>query len=136
MNIGIIGYSAQKFDEHEATQILDALLQPYYGLSDVTIISGLTDLGIPAIAYRLAANNGLTTGGIACAKATHYDCFPCDWVNIIGDDWGYESKSFLNILDLLIRVGGGKQSLAEVNLAKAIGIPVIERELPTLIQNL
>ncbi len=48
---------------------------------------------------------------------------------MIGDEWGDESEKFLDSIDVLVRIGGGKQSMAEVKKAKEMGIKVIEHEL-------
>jgi hypothetical protein len=48
---------------------------------------------------------------------------------IVGDNWGDESKTFLDSIDMLVRVGGGKQSLEECNEAKKQGIKVVEYDL-------
>jgi hypothetical protein len=47
----------------------------------------------------------------------------------VGEQWGDESAAFLAAIDVLIRIGGGPQSLAEAARAKELGIRVIEREL-------
>jgi hypothetical protein len=141
MRVGVVGYSAQKFDNDEAIGLLNQALSEAVSLclskdlyqvdwkEEITIVSGLTDLGIPAIAYEFAMVNGAPTMGIACAKAKEYECFPCDRVHIVGENWGDESESFLAAIDVLIRIGGGKQSLAECDRAKDLGIAVFEKEL-------
>lgn len=131
MKIGVIGYSAQRFDKDLANKILLEVLSPYAS-EPVELISGLTDIGIPALAYRIAESFGWTTAGIACSKASAYTCFPVDRRQIVGDNWGDESKAFLGQLDLLVRVGGGNQSFKEIESAKQAGIGCIEHELPIL----
>jgi hypothetical protein len=112
--IGIVGYSGTKFDKGQAKAILkEALALRAVQHPDCSVVSGLTDLGIPALAYREAAELGMRTVGIACKKAQDYDCYPCDDVVIEGNDWGDESETFLSSIDELIKVGGGKQSIAE-----------------------
>lgn len=130
MKIGIVGYSSQSFDQAKATQLLiKALLEDIGVDQNTVIVSGYTDLGIPNLAYTLALIHGWKTVGIACAKAKDYECFPCDEVQIVGENWGEESETFLNYIDVLVRVGGGKQSFAEVKRAKELGIPTFEYEL-------
>lgn len=119
LKIGVVGYSAQSFDERSARQLIhNALsgiaLDHHVKFSDLEIVSGLTNLGIPALAYGWAAAAGTWTTGIACSKAHDYECFPVDHTIIVGDDWSDESETFLNYIDVLVRVGGGKQSHAEV----------------------
>ena len=67
--------------------------------------------------------------GIACEKAKEYDLFPVDKKIIVGKEWGDESETLLNNIDVLVRIGGGKQSLREVKQFQETGKPVIEHEL-------
>jgi hypothetical protein len=138
MRIGVVGWTNPGFDREMAeahliaTITMQALnLKPgeQIGDRDVTIVSGLTTLGVPGIAYELASKWGCKTIGVACAKAHDHDCHPCDFVHIVGEQWGDESAAFLAAIDVLIRIGGGPQSLAEAARAKELGIRVIEREL-------
>ena len=56
MRIGVIGYSAQKFDEDEALKLInkafDKISSDHHLV--ISVVSGWTNLGIPAIAYREA----------------------------------------------------------------------------------
>lgn len=139
--IGIMGYSPPNtFDTVKADRMLKAgLVRVQTQLSNagmqiagVVIVSGWTNLGMPAVAYAMAARNKLITAGIACAKRKDFDCYPCMIQIEAGHDWGDESPTFLQYCDAFIRVGGGKQSLAECAAAKKLGKPVIEYELPVL----
>jgi len=93
----------------------------------------LTDTGIPALAYREAVSRNWRTVGVACLKARQYACFPVDKTIIVGEEWGDESATFLDSLDVLIKVGGGKQAIAETNAFKERRKPVLEYQLPRLI---
>jgi hypothetical protein len=131
-NIGVVGYSSGKFNEKQARLLVELTLS--YVVSQrpgSKIVSGLTDLGIPKLAYEFAQRNGLETVGVACSKAEEYDCFPVDEKIIVGDEWGDESNTFLTMCDVLIRVGGGKQSLEEVETFRTMKplAVVIELEL-------
>jgi len=112
--LGVIGYSGTPFDEKEGRGILKreislrAIHHP-----DLEIVSGLTAIGIPKLAYQVAVDLGLRTVGIACSKAHEYDCWPCDEIVIMGNEWGAESTIFLSSIHEMIKVGGGKQSAAE-----------------------
>ena len=118
MKIGVIGYSPQKFDESKAKKLILQGMEEM-GFQDTdSIVSGLTNIGIPKIAYQLAKEHGLETVGIACKLATDYECYPVDKKIIIGDVWGDESQTFLNYIDVLIKVGGGKQSEQEFSKFK------------------
>lgn len=131
MRVGVIGYSAQKFDERIGNLFVEGALNTRRAKSqqELIVVSGYTNLGIPKLAYEYAKEFGYKTIGIACSKATDYECFPCDRVHIIGDNWGDESETFLASIDVLVRIGGGNQSLQECQRAKDLGIPVIEYEL-------
>lgn len=98
-------------------------LHGYSGKID--IVSGLTDVGIPGIAYHLVTSGRINkdafgkTVGIACAKAKDYPRFPVDEKHIIGSEWGDESEFFVDYIDALVRIGGGEQSHREVALFKS-----------------
>ena len=84
------------------------------------------------MAYRIARHKSIKTAGVACSDAKNYDCFDCDRVEVVGDNWGDESETFISQLDALVRVGGGPQSMREVEMAVARGIPVYQRELEAI----
>lgn len=139
IKIGLVGYSDKKFDKELAkklTQIglLEAVNrnQEGYNPDEICLVSGLTNIGIPAIGYAFAEEMGWKTVGIACKKASDYECFDVDEKIIVGDEWGDESKTFLDYIDVLVRIGGGKQSLAEEKQAKEKGYEVYPFELPLL----
>ncbi len=132
--VGIVGYSARKFDKKKALGFLREAfdeLRRKHG-KNVMIVSGLTDLGIPALAYREAVKRGWKTSGIACVKAEKYDIFDVDEKIIVGKEWGDESQTFIDSIDQLIRIGGGKQSLKETKIAASQGLPTREYELEEL----
>jgi len=136
LKIGVVGYSGKPFDKVIAKALL-LIGFKVSGAEDkdadkVIVVSGLTDLGIPSIAYNIAKERGWKTSGIACKKAAEYDKFPCDEEKIIGEDWGDESETFLNSIDVLIRVGGGEQSMKEVKRAKEMKLQVFEYDLPIM----
>jgi len=127
--LGIMGYSAQEFDKGLAEQYIRQHFSELGNDIDIEIVSGLTNIGIPAIAYRVAKEMGFTTTGIACSKAEKYECFPCDQVKIIGNNWGDESSTFLSYCDSFLRVGGGEQTKKETADAKALGKTIKEYDL-------
>ncbi len=130
MNIGIIGYSIQKFNEKKAREMINNIYDSFEKhIDNLVIVSGLTDLGIPKIAYEEAVKRNYKTIGIACQKAKEYELFPVDEKIIIGEEWGDESNTFLKYIDILIKIGGGEQSKKEVEQAKENGIKVYEFKL-------
>lgn len=135
MRIGIVGYSSGKFDEEKAKILLQIgfdYLETISEFDELEVVSGLTNVGIPGLAYEIAASMGVRTVGIACSKAGEYPCFPVDEEIIVGSEWGDESETFIDYIDCLIRVGGGEQSLKEVSSfrKKKPQAPIIEMELP------
>lgn len=135
--IGVVGYSSAYFDRTEGRKLLEGLIKEAKkdcpNDHKISIVSGLTNLGIPAIAYQIAADEGYHTVGYACSEAEKFACYPVDTKHIIGTDWGDESEEFLSNIDALIRVGGGKQSKEETAKAKKQELPIFEEELPEMV---
>lgn len=134
MRIGVIGYSAQSFDEDKARKLLKEAINnelKRYGLSrhDIEIVSGLSNIGIPKIAYEIAKDNTIKTVGIAPREVFNYDLFPVDEQMIVGKTFGEESEYFLNYIDMLIKCGGGKQSEREAQMAEVMGKPIVNINL-------
>ncbi len=134
LKIGVVGYSNLLFDMQEAEEIIrdayDKISAGNPGFQ-VIIVSGLTNLGIPAVAYKEAVTRGWKTIGIACSKAYEYELFPVNETIIVGNEWGEESPTFLDSIDVLVRVGGGKQSQQETQIFKGTGKLTLEYELAT-----
>lgn len=130
ISVGVIGYSEQDFNRGKAKQHLsdafDKVQEEFSG--NPTIVSGLTNLGIPKLAYQEATNRGWSTVGIACKKAEEYELYPVDKTIINRDEWeewGDESDAFLSRINVLIRVGGGSQTKDEIAKARNRGIKVV-----------
>lgn len=135
LKIGVVGYFSQAFDEAKAYTLLESAIREIskkIKKGNIIIASGLTNAGMNKVAYDLAEDYGYLTAGIACAKSEKGDNRRCDIVKISGNDWGDESHCLIDFCDAIIRVGGGKQSLKEVRMAKEAGKLVIEHELPAL----
>jgi hypothetical protein len=122
INVGIVGYSATSFNEAKAEEVLNRvyswLLDNYSEDYKIRIVSGLTNIGVPKIAYALAKKKDWETVGIACKEAENYELFPVTKKIIVGDAWGDESATFIKYIDMIIRIGGGKQSHTEINMFK------------------
>lgn len=59
-----------------------------------------------------------------------YIWFPVSSVTLVGSNWGDETESFLNSINILVRIGGGKQSMREVEMTKKMRrIDIIEYDL-------
>lgn len=136
LRIGVMGYSSQKFNVEEARRLIsksfDELSKECQDC-EISVVSGYTKLGIPALAYEEAVRRGWGTVGVACEKANDYEVFPCDEIYIVGKNWGDESPFFLNKCHVFVRIGGGKQSHREAEQAKAMGKQVFEYELEALL---
>ena len=135
MKVGLIGYSGQKFDQEKALEHISEafnIVEDLFGDDGHMLVSGLTDIGIPWLGYREADMRGWCLVGVACAKAKDYPCYHVHKEIIIGDNWGDESTTFINMLDVIIRVGGGKQSQQEIEMARSLGIMTIEYELESI----
>lgn len=132
INIGLVGYSSQKFDEDEAKDLIkeafDWVEEEYKGKT-FCVVSGLTDMGIPALGYREADKRGWTTTGVAPEASKEFDYYDVDEIIIEGEDWGEESDKFLSMIDVFVKIGGGKQSKEEFSKAKEKGIKTWEGKL-------
>jgi len=130
--IGVVGYSDDKVFDHDIAKALLAIafdiIDKEY--SDVEIVSGLTDVGVPGMAYRMAEKREWKTVGLSAQEAKEYDCFDVDEEIIVGDKFGDESEDFIKTIECLVRIGGGDQSMKETEMAKKKGIKVYEYDLP------
>lgn len=133
IKIGVIGYSMQEFNKKKAIEYIKTafdFIEKQYSDVTKTVISGLTDLGIPALAYREAKRRNWRVEGIAYTKALDYIWYSVSNVTSVGSNWSDESETFLNAINILVRIGGGKQSMREVEMAKKMrGIDIIEYDL-------
>lgn len=123
MKIGIVGFSAPHFDKETARILLETKLQEIISGLDrnkIEIVSGYTNTGVPKIAYKIADSLGLTTVGFSAKKALKVGSgvYPVDKKFIVGKKFGDESEAFVTYIDILIRIGGGKQSRREVVMFK------------------
>jgi len=132
--IGVVGYSDdKKFDQTIAKALMAIALdivEKQFKSSQYELVSGLTSCGIPKIAYEMADANEWITVGLSAQEAKKYDCYDVDKEIIRGEKFGDESEYFIDYIDCLVRVGGGKQSIKETKMAKDKGLPVFEYDLP------
>src|SRR3989338_3040686 len=125
LRLGVAGYCSKNFDECEA---LSLVRQAYnevvrdFPAREIIVVSGLTNVGVLALAYTKAKTRAWKTRGIVCKKAYDFksNWFPVDEEPIVvGENWGDESETFVNSIDALIRIGGGPQSRREAEQAKS-----------------
>lgn len=159
VRIGVVGYCPPtNYDEEKALRCLEEAfnrIEIDFPKSNILIVSGVTNVGVLAQAYKLATERGFGTGGVACEKATHYDLFSTtERPVIVGQNWGDESTIFINGikeiaqvdpnkvaqysdhphygLDALIRIGVGPQSMREAEMMTKMGKVTYEFDLPKL----
>jgi hypothetical protein len=147
IRIGVVGFSRSQFDHDEARAALRACLDEVLaraGISpcDAELVSGLTNQGVPRLAYELAAALGMRTVGVSARQALRVRAgvYPVDERVIAGARFGDESAAFLARIDVLIRIGGGPQSRREAAAFRARlerdGLPIephlLEREVTWL----
>lgn len=125
LKIGVIGYSRPNIDEAQARTHLQACFKQFIVQANVErlqveIVSGLTNAGVPKVAYELAAQWQIKTVGISAREALQAKSgiFPVMKQMIIGQHFGDESAFFIHYIDCLVRVGGGEQSLKEIGMFK------------------
>lgn len=138
MNVGVVGYCPPtKFDEKEALRMICEAYDRVVAMApgqQISIVSGLTNVGVLKIAYDEAERRGWRKIGVACKKAMEHPLFPVDESVIVGDNWGDESKTFIDMLNAIIRIGTGAQSIRETEEVKRRGLPAFEYDLPALLQ--
>ncbi len=129
--VGVVGFSGswRHNPRRDAEQVAHAtllrLLQAARERTTPWCVSGATDLGVPALAYRAADALGLPTVGVTAAAARSYPLARLDHLVIVGRRFGDESSAFVDLCDELWMIGGGPQSEAEVRLAASMGKPIV-----------
>lgn len=122
VKIGVVGFSQRHFDQRAARdhlrRFIVALVERSAADEKPWLVSGLTNQGVPKLAYELARELGLRTVGISARQALRARAgqFPVDERMIVGARYGDESDAFIAYIDALVRVGGGPQSRREVEL--------------------
>lgn len=136
--VGVSGYFDQKFDEEEARELLEDALEDIEKeyldsgeYDDIIVVSGLTNYGMPKVAYQVADYKGYGTMGIAPQEVndTGYELYPVDEIIYSGESFGDEIERYIETIDVFVRVGGGAQTQMELELAEEEDISVIEYDL-------
>ncbi len=122
---GVVGFSRNQFDKKAAYQILNEVfqqIQTKHPHKTIEIVSGYTNSGVPKIAYELSDKYGFISVGFSAKQAlkVRSGVYPVKKVILKGDKFGDESEDFVQYIDALIRVGGGKQSRHETALFKQL----------------
>ncbi len=132
VRIGIIGFSDEK--KYKKQDAIDAVACSFANIhelfqdKEIYIVSGLTNVGIPKLAYEFAGDRKWKTVGIAPKEAEQYELFPVDEKIIVGEYFGDESEVFIDYIDVLVKIGGGKQSEKEAEMAKEQNIPIMNMD--------
>jgi predicted Rossmann-fold nucleotide-binding protein len=133
IKIGIVGFSNEtKFKKTDGIQAVKAAfdnIQALFNDKEIHIVSGLTNVGIPRLAYEQAVERKWKTVGIAPKEAEEYELFPVDEKIIVGKSFGDESEVFIDYIDVLVKLGGGYQSEKETEMANAQHIPVMNMDI-------
>ena len=122
---GIVGFSRNQFDKKAAYQILTDVFQKIkekHPDKIIEIVSGYTNSGVPKIAYELSDKFGFITVGFSAKQAlkVRSGVYEVKKVILKGEKFGDESEDFVQYIDALIRIGGGKQSRHETELFKKL----------------
>lgn len=132
INIGIVGFSDEskykKSDGEKAVLASFNNIAELFPDREIHIVSGLSNVGIPKLAYIEAVKRGWRTVGIAPREVEPCDSFPVDDVIIVGSKFGDESQTFIDYIAILVKIGGGKQSQKELQMAKDRGLLVMDME--------
>jgi hypothetical protein len=120
---GVVGFSRNQFDKKAARELLQHEFQKIkerHADTIIEIVSGYTNSGVPKIAYELADQFGFVTVGFSAKQALRVrsGVYPVQKKIIKGNRFGDESEAFIDYIDALIRIGGGKQSRHETELFK------------------
>jgi len=123
LKIGVVGFSRNQFDQQDAAQKLKHLITKIVENNEgknIELVSGLTNMGVPRLAYLLADELGLITVGFSAKQALRVRAgvYPVQKQIIVGQKFGDESDEFIQYIDVLVRIGGGKQSRHETELFK------------------
>tara|TARA_B100000508_G_C11447650_1_gene272288 strand:+ start:1071 stop:1499 length:429 start_codon:yes stop_codon:yes gene_type:complete len=134
VRVGLAGYCPpSKFDEDEAGHMItDAFnyIESQFPDHFVYLVSGWTNVGIPALGYAEATKRGWSTVGVASNKAFDFELFPVNHAYAVGKNWGDESERFLSEIECMIRIGGGEQSMRETAIVRERGQLTLEYNLP------
>lgn len=127
MAVGFVGYSVMEFDRDTASDVVSYVLD---GLpKDAVVVTGATNIGIPNMVVEMSKKRGLYTIGIMPKDGYKTGLSDVDELVIEGLHWGDESQKFIDMIDKLYAIGGGRQSTKEILMAEAKGIEVQVLEL-------
>jgi hypothetical protein len=125
--IGFVGYSDVK-DKETETKMRQVVKDIFNTLpKDVAVVTGCTNLGISKYVYEEAASRNISPLiGIMAKEGYQYELYPCDIIYAQGNNFGEERDLFIDMIDVLYKIGGGNQSQKEFQMALDKNIPCFE----------
>lgn len=134
LRVGFVGNCILKESKTDKVKKLvknqfDIIEEKYNNFDKFILVSGATNMGSLKIAYDEALKRGWEIEGIACELEREYEMYPKlkdENVVLVGKKWGDESYFFEELIDVLVRVGGGKQAFKETKDLKEKHIDVYE----------
>jgi hypothetical protein len=103
VRIGITGEISET-QIPEAKRVLSRALGRLYG-SSIEIVAKLVDRGVSRAAYEVAQELEFRTAGVAPRVALDETCSLVDRREIVGEDWGQETETFINQVSIIICLG-------------------------------
>lgn len=121
--IGVVGFLDEDKIHPDTTKLLEKLVNQLCEMdvskTSFCFVGGYTNIGINRILYNCCKANGVLIGAICSGKHKEYECWPnVDYLEVVGYEWGDESETFVNSVDMIIRIDGGAQSHSEILMAK------------------
>ena len=125
--VGFVGYSVMEFDKTNAQEVIDHIFGTFP--ENTVVVTGATKIGIPNLVVKTAKKAGIRSIGIMPKEGYETGLSKVDELVVDGEKWGDESATFINMIDKLCAIGGGRQSTKEILMAEEKGIPVEVFEL-------
>lgn len=110
LKFGVVGYSLPDFDHRRAKALLEEafdLLITLHRPENIQVVSGLTNVGIPRLAYELGQARNYRCIGISSRPSSGRQIRSLAGYNeqiIVGIEFGDESQAFIDCLDVFYPV--------------------------------
>jgi len=136
MNIGVVGYSSDQIDATAAHTLLQAsfqqLVAQQMGNAPIRIISGLTNIGVPKLAYQIAHQLGYQTVGISAQRALKVNCgiYAVDEQLIVGLEFGDESACLLTPSTISCASAAASRATMKSSYLRSNVVPLVATSIP------
>jgi hypothetical protein len=136
LSVGVVGYEGEYFDQDEVFihfyTAFEAIEARHPGLAEVTLVVLVADnRGVPVFACYFAASYEYLVKGVTCTAApAQYDAPVRQYVHIEGD-MEDAFGAFLEMSDVLLRVGSSQRALEAVTYFRRGRREVYEYEIAT-----